>query len=372
MSSTLPEANPCCTPCEEPTSVAVPGPQGAAGAAGTNGTDGVDAFTTTTADFAMPAEGANVSITVADSTWMVPNQIIYIQNCGWMEVQSKADSTHVTAQNIENTASGTYSDNVAPATNVVSGQYVSPGGLQGPIGAAAAGTAPDDATYWVSTPDGDLSAEVDFSAKATGLVQNTTGTGVPVIRTVGVADDDIVEVDDAAGLVNGETCFATANGIETKTAAQTRTALGLGTSAVEDVGVSDDDMVQVDDAAGLTSGEYCKATANGIESISVAAVQAELGITKRTVNTIAVSTVVTTSYDVILCNAAGGAVTVTLPTAIGNSGKTFVVKKIDAGALQVAAAPILGQTIDGAAAWTTNIQYTAVEIISDGANWHII
>ena len=197
--------------------VLVPGPKGDTGIAGTNGTNGVDAFTTTTAEFSggMPAEGANVTVSVGDSTWMSPNQVVYVQGAGWMEVQSKPTTTSVILKNLAVAASSKYIDNVAPSTAVSSGKLVSPGGLQGPTGSAAAAGAPSDAGYWVTVAHAGLSSEIAMGAKATGLVQNTTGTGNPFIRSIGVADDDILEVDDAAGLVNGEACFATANGIET-------------------------------------------------------------------------------------------------------------------------------------------------------------
>lgn len=56
MASTLPNPDGCCDPCIEPTSIAVPGPQGTAGANGTNGTNGVNAFTISSG-FTLPPTG---------------------------------------------------------------------------------------------------------------------------------------------------------------------------------------------------------------------------------------------------------------------------------------------------------------------------
>jgi hypothetical protein len=140
MASTLPSVSPCCTPCEEPTSVEVPGAAGAAGADGANGADGVSAFSVTTAQFTMPAELANVDdVDVDVSTWMTPNQNVYVQNAGWMEVQTKSDSTHVTLKNLKDTSSGAYLDNVAPGTVVAASNHISPGGLQGQASTIPAG-----------------------------------------------------------------------------------------------------------------------------------------------------------------------------------------------------------------------------------------
>lgn len=146
MASTLPNPSDCCLPsCDGTETVEVPGPAGADGANGANGADGINAFTTITDAFNMPAEGADTaSLLVGNSQWMTPNQIVYVSNAGWMEVRSKADSTHVVLRNIENTASARYTDNVPPATPVAGGQSVSPGGLQGVNGVdgsnGAAGT----------------------------------------------------------------------------------------------------------------------------------------------------------------------------------------------------------------------------------------
>lgn len=66
--------------------------------------------------------------------------------------------------------------------------------------------------------------------------------------------------------------------------------------------------------------------------------------------------------------------TVTLPTAIGNSGKKLIIKKIDAGDTLFIAS-ILNQTLDGTDITTSplavTVQYESVSIYSDGANWWI-
>lgn len=140
MSAMLPESTPCCVPCDDVVEVAVPGPQGVAGANGTNGTNGTNSFTTTTANFTMPAEGATVNnVAVGSSTWMAIGQKVYVQTAGWMTVAAKPTTTTVNLTNPENTASSAYLENVAPATVISSGVQVSPGGLQGPAGAASAG-----------------------------------------------------------------------------------------------------------------------------------------------------------------------------------------------------------------------------------------
>jgi hypothetical protein len=71
----------------------------------------------------------------------------------------------------------------------------------------------------------------------------------------------------------------------------------------------------------------------------------------------------------IKVDATGGNRTITLPTAIGNVGKSFIVKKMDASGNQVIVATSASQTIDGAASKNTTTQYAVIRVISDDSNW---
>jgi hypothetical protein len=80
----------------------------------------------------------------------------------------------------------------------------------------------------------------------------------------------------------------------------------------------------------------------------------------------------TTSDHTILCNATTAAFTVTLPTAVGNTGQMYSIKKIDASANAITIATTSSQTIDGVTTRTLSTQYQGVTVQSDGANWHVI
>lgn len=228
MSETLNSPDCCGDTCCDPVTTVVPGPPGANGAAGAAGSNGVNSFTTLTAGFVMPAEGADVQITVGTTAWMVARQgaiqgqIIYIGFAGHFEVRSVDSSVLATVRNLEDTAASLYVFNAAPGVNIPSAARVSPAGLQGPDG-----TAPADALLAANNLN-----DVDDVSVSRGNL----GLGTAAVLDQGNSNGDLPMVNDAGGLVNGESVFATATGLETKDAGQTRTAIGLGTMAVQNAG----------------------------------------------------------------------------------------------------------------------------------------
>lgn len=79
----------------------------------------------------------------------------------------------------------------------------------------------------------------------------------------------------------------------------------------------------------------------------------------------------TSGDQIMLVDATTGAVTLTLPTAVGNTAK-FTFKKIDSSANTVTIACDGSETIDLDATAIINYQNTAFTIISDNTNWQII
>lgn len=70
-------------------------------------------------------------------------------------------------------------------------------------------------------------------------------------------------------------------------------------------------------------------------------------------------------------DASGGSFTVTLPTAVGISGKVFTVKRTSSGANTVTIGTTSSQTIDGDSTVVLTSRWASIDIISDGANWGI-
>jgi len=76
---------------------------------------------------------------------------------------------------------------------------------------------------------------------------------------------------------------------------------------------------------------------------------------------------------VILCDASGGAFTVTLPEATGGAdGRVFHIKKVDASANAVTVDGHAAETIDGAATQALSAQYDSIMLVSDGTEWWIL
>ena len=73
----------------------------------------------------------------------------------------------------------------------------------------------------------------------------------------------------------------------------------------------------------------------------------------------------------IICNAATGSFTITLETAVGNSGVSHVIKRSDSSASIVTVAANGAQTIDGDLTYQLTDPKTSVTIVSDGSNWHV-
>ena len=80
----------------------------------------------------------------------------------------------------------------------------------------------------------------------------------------------------------------------------------------------------------------------------------------------------TANDETILANVSAGAFAITLPTAVGATGKTYCIKKIDSSANAVTVNTTSSQTIDGATSRLLTNQYDAIQVQSDGANWFII
>ena len=79
----------------------------------------------------------------------------------------------------------------------------------------------------------------------------------------------------------------------------------------------------------------------------------------------------TAADHTVRADATSGNITQTLPTAVGITGRIYVVKKIDASANTVTIATTSSQTIDGATTVVISSQYESFMVQSNGTNWDI-
>ncbi len=109
--------------------------------------------------------------------------------------------------------------------------------------------------------------------------------------------------------------------------------------------------------------------ATEVEALSItnAKISASAAIAQSKIARPAVSAIKTTTYlalttdDLIQCDATSAGFTVTLFTAVGNTGKELTIKKTDSSFNVI--------TVDGALTDTLNTVSESVTIVSDGANW---
>lgn len=88
------------------------------------------------------------------------------------------------------------------------------------------------------------------------------------------------------------------------------------------------------------------------------------------VSTVTTNTTLTDANGTVLVDTTAGNVTITLPNATTNTGKSFIMKRITAGGNTLTIATG-GGTIDGSATVSMPLQYESLTMQSDGTNYWI-
>lgn len=336
-------SNTCCSPCDEPLSVQVAGPQGDAGEDGADGTDGVDAFTTANS-FVMPAELANVTVTVVSSAWMGIGQVVFAAGggfVGYFSVVSKADTTHAVLKNLEDTSTGAYLSNSPPATVFPALTTIQPGGIQGPSDA---------------TPATALLAANNLSDVANpGTSRTNLGLGTAAVLTAAQV-------------------FQVANNLSEGTAATKRTNLGLGTMAVQAASAVDIDGGAVDGttvgATSASTGAFTTLSSSGNRTESGRVIQ-----TPSSIQSLLAATAISANAAKVRVVGNGGAVTLTATPTISAGvadGQRLLIKGTSASltvTLQDEAS-LAGTTLQLGAATRTLGLNSQIELSYDSTSGH--
>lgn len=96
------------------------------------------------------------------------------------------------------------------------------------------------------------------------------------------------------------------------------------------------------------------------------------GVSQRPNRVVAASGALLVTDSVVLANAAGGALVLSLPDPALYSSKTITVKKTDTTVNTVTVTPFAAETIDGLASFVLSSSQESVDLYSNGVNWFTV
>ncbi len=98
------------------------------------------------------------------------------------------------------------------------------------------------------------------------------------------------------------------------------------------------------------------------------------GSLSMAIRSVSANTTIDATDNTVLVNTTSGALTITLPSASGISGRIYTIKKIGSGGIdkELTINPAGGATIDGGSSYIIYNDYTYVTLQTDGTNWYII
>ena len=138
----------------------------------------------------------------------------------------------------------------------------------------------------------------------------------------------------------------------------------IASGAVTSAKIADGTIVDADINA---SAAIAQAKISGLVADLAGKASANTSIVVKTANY-----TLTGADSVVLADATSGVITQTLPTAVGNTGKVFTIKRINQGSNNVLVATTSSQLIDGALTYRLGTPKSSVTVQSDGAAWFVI
>ena len=205
---------------------------------------------------------------------------------------------------------------------------------------------------------------------------NVTNAGVLTLE--GTANIEGVDATEL-GYLNGISAFGGSiidDADEATFKATVNLEVGTDVLAQQTIGIGDDNLLEVDDADAADD-EYAKFTANGLEGRSYAEVMMD---TNPITTVTAVHTMTVAEAGTVLVSCAATPYTITLPTAVGNIGLTYYFIKTDANYFLITLDGDGTETIDyenstGAPCLTyprLNTYRAGITLTSDNSNWQVV
>jgi hypothetical protein len=214
-----------------------------------------------------------------------------------------------------------------------------------------------------SITDADVSGSAEIAtSKLSGAITSISGHGLGSLATLSSVD--------SSQITNGTIVDADISG----TAAISSTkisfaAASISGNAIDGGIISNFQSMGIDDNA---TGVAMTLNSSGNVGIGTTAPNSVLQLAGALSVPVAVKSAaytLTASDSFVLANAAGSSFTITLPSAVGTTGRQYTVKKIDSSSNAVLIAAPSGQTVDGGTSVSLGAQWQSITVISDGINW---
>jgi len=367
------------------------GPQGLSGTNGTNGTNGINAFTTLSTTFTQPnvypTSGYDVTITVAENSWVSVGQGIYIQSAGYYTVNSLAGTTQISVR-LRQTSG------ISSGASVSSGRKISPSAF---------------AIY--SSPlaslrvDGDLSQSPDVILDGNVTINGSKNARDLIVKgdtadyllvTKGSTDRvginiasptttlDVAGTLKASGTVDfgGAVTVKSSNGsndFTVKTSGPNTTLFVKGSSSRVGVGTtSPDELLHVagkikSDTVYVTDKVGIKTSTPTVELEVTGGVKITGYMTRGAPVTKTADFTVAVSENWLINNKSGSTCIVTLPSASTYSGREITIKTTQAQTVISASSNVI--SLDGTTTSTAILPATIgkwATLVSNGTSWVIM
>jgi hypothetical protein len=263
-----------------------------------------------------------------------------------------SSTTHLT---IASTGAATFSSTLTTGGNILIGATAS---TVGAINFIKTGTSPVASRLTFGTDDTGYSFAIgkNVAGTVTDLV-TISDSGATTFSTNLVVNGTSIEQNNASGL--------TLNASNASGAILFRTAGSERMSIAANGNLAVDSNVLFVDAVNNEVGIGTNAPNSSLHVV---------GSITKSISDVKTANYTATATDyTILCSAAGGGFTITLPASSGIAGRIYVIKKTNAssGVNSVTVDGNASETIDGSA--TINLSCkSSVTLQCDGSNWHIL